>query len=65
MDYLNYLTKLAVKHNVFHQSAIEENAFKFYVNYNPNDFAKVLKANDLPYVIEHSSEELTVFVLGL
>jgi hypothetical protein len=64
MNYLNYLRQLAVSENVFHQDCPETNSFKFYVNFNAERFAKVLKINDLPYDIEHQSEELTIFVVG-
>ena len=64
MDYLNYLRQLAVSENVFHQDSPETNSFKFYVNFNAERFAKVLKINGLAYNIEHQSEELTVFVVG-
>lgn len=64
MDYLNYLRQLAVSENVFHQDCPETDSFKFYVNFNVQQFAKVLKINGLAYDIEHQSEELTVFVVG-
>ena len=64
MDYLNYLRQLAVSENVFHQDCSETNSFKFYVNFNAERFAKVLKIEGLDYDIEHQSEELTVFVVG-
>ena len=63
MDYLNYLRQLAVSENVFHQDCPETNSFKFYVNFNAEQFAKVLKIKGLDYDIEHQSEELTVFVV--
>lgn len=59
-----YLRDLAVKHNVYHQDCSETGCFKFYVNFEPQHFAKVLRTNDLTYVVEHSSEELTVYVVA-
>lgn len=59
-----YLRDLAVKHNVYHQDCSETGCFKFYVNFEPQHFAKVLRTNGLTYVVEHSSEELTVYVVA-
>jgi hypothetical protein len=63
-SYITYLRDLAVKHNVYHQDCSETGCFKFYVNFNPQQFAKVLRTNGLTYVVEHASEELTVYVVA-
>lgn len=63
-SHIIYLRDLAVKHNVFHQDCLETGCFKFYVNFGPQQFAKVLRTNGLTYVVEHASEELTVYVVA-